>query len=310
MKSIVKATGGNWDPDHRPQYFAAGGNNQEGRWRQDATADGYPPLSTLFAVNDFASVGNNLNRTGAAWELLETSLDAGLPVFLDSGIFHLTNQHKRAHDTTMDEALALAPEEIDDFDWLFEIYVEMIREFGDQLWGYNELDQGGLENKKRTRKRLEDLGLAPIPVYHPLNDGWDYYDELGAGYDRICWGNVVQASPWLRVRMIMTAMERHKKYPDLYVHFLGLTPNELQYGHSYDSADSSTWTAAFRYPEATRLAAMGKKFLRVPQSMMLPYKSVAEARIAAGYLIGFGLHCDSLCNAHWHRTLSDEGMTE
>ena len=37
-------------------------------------------------------------------------------------------------------------------------------------------------------------GLAPMPVYHPLNDGWDYYDELAGSHDRVCIGNLVQAT--------------------------------------------------------------------------------------------------------------------
>ena len=56
-----------------------------------------------------------------------------------------------------------------------------------------EVDQGGRENKIKTRARLEKMGLRPIPVYHPLNDGWDYFDYLAENYDRICMGNVVNA---------------------------------------------------------------------------------------------------------------------
>ena len=62
---------------------------------------------------------------------------------------------------------------------------------------------------------LEQMGLRPIPVYHPFNDGWDYFDYLAERYDRICFGNVVQADRETRKRLVATAWERHRKYPHL-----------------------------------------------------------------------------------------------
>jgi hypothetical protein len=53
--------------------------------------------------------------------------------------------------------------------------VEHATTYADRLSGYTELDQGGRDHKRRTRTRLHDLGLNPIPVYHPFNDGWDYF---------------------------------------------------------------------------------------------------------------------------------------
>ena len=154
----------------------------------------------------------------------------------------------------------MAPEEIDHFEWLYDIYVEVCTELGDQLWGYSELDQGGRENKVRTRHQLEGLGLKPIPVYHPLNDGWSYFDDLAQEYDRICYGNLVQANGYIRKRLLATAYERHIAYPDLFIHFLGLTPNELQMSLPFDSADSSAWTAPFRWNRRSpRFGASGRR---------------------------------------------------
>ena len=62
--------------------------------------------------------------------------------------------------------------------------------------------------------QAESLGLKPIPVYHPLLDGWDYFDELAAQYDRICFGNIVQAPAATRIRLLHTLWERHRRYPD------------------------------------------------------------------------------------------------
>ena len=109
-----------------------------------------------------------------------SSLSSPLRRFIDSGVFNLSTRHAAKHDLTMDQALALAPTEIDGFDELFAKYVRLVTELGDKVWGYIEIDQGGKANKIKTRARLEELGLRPIPVYHPFNDGWDYFGEIAA----------------------------------------------------------------------------------------------------------------------------------
>ena len=312
----MKQTGGDWNPANRPLFFFAGSygrlhfdaeewlgvdanrfanTTRVAEWSEDVpnpgsmkemavnrNIEGNQMFGNLFAVNDFADVNKPLDRRRHSWGEFEASIQAGIPTFLDSGVFYLTNVHKRNHSTSMDEALALAPEEIDNFDWLFDTYVELVNEYGDRLWGYNELDQGGMANKIRMRAKLEDLGLAPIPVYHPINDGWDYFDELAQGYDRICFGNVVQAPPGERRRLLMTAYQRHLKYPDLFIHFLGLTPNELQAGMPFDSADSSMWTYTFRYPHSVRLSAMGHKRWQLSPDLYTPMKADPATRVIAG----------------------------
>lgn len=224
----MKRTGGGlFDPAARNIYFAAG------------EAPTYPKFM-LTAVNDLGA--------NAYVDQLEQLLDAGHVVLLDSGIYNLAMEHVRKHGTTHDEALALAPEQIDGFDELFEKYTRITTDFGDRLWGYIELDQGGAVNKRRTRAKLEGMGLAPIPVYHPLVDGWDYFDELAGQYDRICMGNIVQAAPDLRLRLVHTLWERMRAYPNLWVHVLGMTPNEYAPIFNPPSCDSSTWLNGLRYP--------------------------------------------------------------
>ena len=169
----------------------------------------------LCAVNEIG--GDGAVDTLAGWA------EAGNSVFIDSGVFSLTNEHARAHNMTMDQVLGLPPADIDGFDELFTKYVAIIKKLGDKVWGYIEIDQGGRDNKIKTRARLEALGFAPIPVYHPFVDGWDYFDELAQGYDRICFGNVVQADRDTRKRLLATAWERRRKYPHLWIHLLGLT---------------------------------------------------------------------------------------
>lgn len=239
-------TGGTFDPSKRPIYFAAAGAQLSAFKR---TRNGRSlPKHILLAVNDL--------QTAAQEKVMAELLDNGWIVLLDSGIFWLTNEHKRATGCTMDQALALPPEKVRGFDELFARYVELVNRYSHQLWGYIELDQGGRDNKIKTRAKLHDIGLDPMPVYHPLNDGWDYFDELAADYDRMCMGNVVQAHHAARLRMMHTLWERHCAHPDLWVHVLGLSAGPACLPCPPDSCDSSTWVAGFRWKICTESAML------------------------------------------------------
>lgn len=237
-KKTKRTGGGTFDPADRHLYFAAG---ESPRY----------PRHVLCAVNEVLTPGLEKG--------LQRMLDDDHVVLLDSGIFWLTNRHKRAHGISMDEALSLAPEDIDGFAELHARYIELVQRYGERLWGYIELDQGGADNKRRTRAGLEAAGLAPIPVYHPLLDGWDYFDELARRYDRICYGNIVQAPAPVRLRLLHTLWERHRAYPDLWVHVLGLTANHWCLAIPPDSCDSSTWLAPLRWPNLNIESALMRK---------------------------------------------------
>lgn len=224
--------GGTFDPHEKFVYFIASNPSV---------------LHDVSEVHQHILVGINEIKNQASVDLVKSWCDDGIKVFLDSGIFNLTMTHARAHNTTMNEALLLAPEEIDGFDALFERYVRLIGILGDACWGYTELDQGGREAKIRMRARLEGMGLRPIPVYHPLGDGVDYFDELASQYDRIAFGNVVQASPPCRIRLMATAWERRRRYPHLWVHLLGVTPSSLTMAFPPNSCDSSSWLSGVRW---------------------------------------------------------------
>lgn len=229
---MLKKTAGDFDPLSENLYFIASDAN-----------------STLneYTLHDYTLIALNELRSKKNLDQLEQWIERGKKVFIDSGIYFLTQEHMKKHNTTMNEALALAPEEIDGFDKLFDKYIEVIRRFGNTCWGYIELDQGGRENKIKTRTKLEAMGLQPIPVYHPLNDGWDYFDYLAENYDRICFGNIVQADTQTRQKLIYTAWERHRKYPDLWIHLLGFTPNEWMLSMPINSCDSSAWLSSIRW---------------------------------------------------------------
>lgn len=248
-----RQTGGAWDKTAKPQwYFTAGQNNA-------SCLDLY--RFRLLAVNE-------LTNEAQLQEELVPLVEAGVPVLLDSGVFWLANSHAKRHGIPMDAALALPPTALDDWEALYATYCSLVAQYGARVWGYIELDQGGRAQKCTTRAGLEAKGFAPIPVYHPLNDGWDYFDELCAQYDRICVGNVVQAPIPLRTRIFATIWERQRQYPDLWIHYLGVTPTPLQLAYPVQSCDSSTWLGCLRWTAGINtwtdacLATLGGLFAR------------------------------------------------
>lgn len=239
---MIKTGGGTFDSQDPFVYFIASNVDRQ-QWGQRTHKN------ILIAVNEI--------KTESDMELVSGWLKDGRNVFIDSGVFNLAMEHVRKHNVTHNVALALAPNKIDGFNDLFERYVEIVRKFEQDAWGYIEIDQGGRENKIKTRAKLEAMGLRPIPVYHPFSDGWDYFDYLAERYDRICFGNVVQADRNTRMRLVATAWERKRKYPDLWIHLLGLTPNEWLYGFPISSGDSSAWLSAIRWSGYLERAAGG-----------------------------------------------------
>jgi hypothetical protein len=236
-------TGGVWDYKEQNVYFLAGSPSA---FNKQDVCDYYDHILT--AVNEIHNADDE--------QFLLDAVSRGKKVFIDSGVFNLTMQHSRANNISMDKVLALSPTEIDGFDNLFDKYTRIVKEIGDRAWGYIEIDQGGKDNKIKTRDRLHNLGFNPIPVYHPLVDGWDYFDYLAERYDRICLGNVVQAQNETRKRLLATMWERKRKYPNLWIHCLGMTPNEHSNAFPLNSCDSSSWVSTVRWMDMPTRACL------------------------------------------------------
>lgn len=257
--------GGTFDPTERPIYFLA-----------------CVPVVAEHAFEQTPYILLPLNKLMDATGLacLERLLDGGARILLDSGIFWLANEHAKAHGLSMDQALSAPPEEVDGFAELWDHYLRVVRRFEERLWGYIELDQGGAHNTRRTRERLLAEGLRPIPVYHPLNDGWDYFDELAEGHDRVCFGNVVKANRTDRAQLCATAYERTRRHPGLWVHLLGIGTGPYSLEFPTSSCDASSWI----YPVAFGLnmtAMMGVPWNNRDPAML--YDPDQPAGSEAGY---------------------------
>lgn len=261
-----QTTGGKFDASAGLLYFIAGG-------AESLKTSGHD--NVLIAVNEV--------RTRKDLALVDKLCDTR-NVLMDSGVFSLAMSHAKRHRVSHDVGLSMPPEEIDGFPELWDRYASVVTRFRDRLWGVIELDQGGVANKPRTRKRIEDeLGVTPMPVYHPLLDGWDYYDDLAAGYDRICFANLVKAAPPIRLRLIHTASERARGYPHLWTHLLGVYPNEnLLAMPLRGSCDSSSWLTSLRWMPSWKAWSMAKMVSPYPPAMWYPTSHTAAKTVKRG----------------------------
>ena len=294
--------GGRFDPTARALYFLSLTNGSHTRLMVEEHEDG----NLLRAPHLLAAV-NYINRPMES--AMRYTAAHGAAWFIDSGVYNLSAMHALKHGLTFYEALTTQPEDLDGWDDLYVKYVDICRRWEDLAWGYTELDQGGRESKIRLRAGLEKIGLRPIPVYHPLTDGWDYFDHLAERYDRIAFGNVVGSDKATRTRLIATAWERKRKYPNLWVHLLGLTPNEITNALPVDSCDSSSWVAAVRW-EATTTHAMQRSL----GPLRRDYRYIVGAvRTESGYdkgciLGALSAALEERSALHWHETLMAAGI--
>lgn len=287
----MKQTGGKWNPAEGNIYFIAA-------YRKCLMHGMKAHPYILSAVNEIK------NDEDLEW-LVETVKDSQVRVLVDSGVFALANGHAVAHDITMDEALALAPSQIDGFDELYRRYSSIVEAVGNVVWGYIEIDQGGRDNKIKTRAKLEAAGFRPIPVYHPFNDGWDYFDELASNYDRICFGNIVQADSETRKRLLATAWERKRKYPHLWIHLLGLSPNERLNAYPIDSCDSSGWLANCRWRRTLQAVTAGKAFSDADERTGYQLGSDAESDIGSQKAKQMGGYDAEHMQRNWRGLIAD-----
>lgn len=238
MPEGVKITGGGtFDPDLQGLHFFATGL----QWHLRVSGAGHK--NYLVAVNHI-SEGAKGNQE---LELLLSIPD--VRVFLDSGIFTLCADHARKHGLQLEEVFGFQPEQLDGYDKLKTRYLELIRMYQNKLWGYVELDMGGTETKTRVRGQMEAEGFAPIPVFHPMHDSWEYLETLLTTYDRICVGNIVNASPKTRAMVLSeVAIRKRKVHSDCFIHILGASSNGLITSLRFESCDSSSWNSRLRFP--------------------------------------------------------------
>lgn len=172
-------------------------------------------------------------------ELVKAYSKGGSNLLIDSGIFGLAATAAKAKGISHVEGLMTPPTEIVGWDKFIGNWKSLISEVKNNCWGYIEIDLGGTKQKIETRKMLEADGFKPIPVIHPMSDGWDYFDEMANKYDRLAIGNLVQSNARTRYHILKTVHQRRQGKGVKWIHALGITASPLWLSAPTESCDSS-----------------------------------------------------------------------
>ncbi|MBM3983046.1 MAG: hypothetical protein FJ304_22790 [Planctomycetes bacterium] len=126
-------------------------------------------------------------------------------------------------------------------------YAAFLKRFAHRITVYANLDSiGNAQKTADNQKRLEDMGLRPIPVFH-TGEEWKWLEAYIERYPYIALGGMVpymrqweKMMPWL-VRAFKMAKDR-----SVY-HGFGCTTWNIISRVPWYSVDSSSWCASFRF---------------------------------------------------------------
>lgn len=180
-------------------------------------------------------------------EALERMHSKGIRVMIDSGVYSFVTRLARSEHMTFADVLKIPVTKLDGFDLLVSNYLMMAHKIIRYVWGIVEIDLGGEVGKVETRKRIEDSGIVPMPVYHCFVDSLEYGAGLMESYDRICVGNIVDASRAERLRILEKL--RRVKPDECFAHLLGYSIDPVQWAYGFDSCDTSTWLSNVRWAQ-------------------------------------------------------------
>jgi hypothetical protein len=259
-------TEGKWSSNECPLYFAAGYVTR------------FQDIFGVKALNIIPSVYDIRD----AEQLRE--FDGLKRILLDSGVFTLASNYARKLNIPKYAAFSLKISEIPEFQKLFDKYVSLVKECRDMLWGYIEIDIGGRESKKETTKKLLDLGLRPIPVFHPVTDGWEYFYELAENYDRISM-STTEIARSITLRIIQKVWELSRKYPKLWIHILGITPGSLITSYPFQSYDSSSWMSPIMYTGGIQIR-MANDIIKYLDKTSA-YNTEIDSNVSGGYVSSY-----------------------
>ena len=125
-------------------------------------------------------------------------------------------------------------------------YAAWIKTWEHLFDSYANLDViGNAQATLDNQRRLEDMGLRPLPVFH-VNEPWEYLEYYLEHYDYIALGGLVGIvhakgmMPWLiKAFQMLSASQRY--------HGFGMTSWEMLMNLPWGSVDSTSWASGYRY---------------------------------------------------------------
>ncbi len=125
-------------------------------------------------------------------------------------------------------------------------YINHIKKFKDVLTVYANMDViGDAEATWENQYKMEDAGLTPIPIYHPISDDIKYLIRCIDNYDYFAIGGIAHnPSQSLRTRVLDNCWRYicdKNGYPTRKVHGFGLAAPSLMMRYPWFSVDTSSY---------------------------------------------------------------------
>lgn len=166
----------------------------------------------------------------------------GVGIMMDSGVFSYRT-HKSYLMRTK-KGLGTLPE-LDDY---IRLYVEFCKANHKKWDFYVTVDLTKVASKNIIiHKRLEKMGIRPMPVFHG-DDTIEYlrrYHDMG--YDYICVGSVTMKATVTKARRYFDSIFNMGAKLGLTFHGLAQTAPWVMLDYSWRSVDSSSWSRAAGY---------------------------------------------------------------
>ncbi len=141
-----------------------------------------------------------------------------------------------------------------------EDYAAWLKRWEPYITSYANLDVlGDPEATAANQKRLEDMGLQPVPVFH-TGTPWDQLEQLLQSYNYIALGRMV---PYMgNVKVLMPWLTKAFKLAGSYAvfHGFGATNWTVVSSLPWYSVDSSSWGQGFRWGQVPVFDPRGGKF--------------------------------------------------
>lgn len=201
----------------------------------------------LVALNYLLKGGNKLDQQRI--DGLRLFAEHGKLIYLDSGCFSHSMSHAKLLGCSPNEVFMTSPSQLPFFEDWYAVYIDIVPQVIDSLWGVVEIDYGSAAERAATRERIyNDCGIRPIPAFRFNFDPLEVFEELVRTHDRVCLAGLAMMPSATRSIVMPMLREIHARVnPDCWIHALGVSACGSFCGSGFASCDASTYTSMARY---------------------------------------------------------------
>lgn len=177
-------------------------------------------------------------KSKRTWDRISSTFS---PIFLDSGAFSFKQFSEEEGIRWRD--IPKRPE----FREYVEQYGNFVKAEGERYYACANVDVGGIEDKERNQRILEEItGYYIVPVIHPSDPIW-WVDKVFREYPYVGLGGVGSEKNEKKILRYCKQRLSHAKQYGTRVHGFALTSIDLMRSVAFFSVDSTSWIAGAKY---------------------------------------------------------------